>query len=93
LWQPVAHQDAAIAIDDGAERMGQHHGGIGGQATPMAGMDSAGSQVDYQVEMEGAARAGGDGRHVGHHARTVAADQHIGGEFVLVGSDEFPQAH
>ena len=32
-------------IDDGAERVGQHDGGIGGQAAPMAGMHAAGAQI------------------------------------------------
>ena len=55
-------------------------------------MHAARTQIDDEVEMVGAAGAGGDGRHVGHHARAVAADQHVGGEFVLVRGDEVAQA-
>ena len=58
----------------------------------MAGMHAAGTQIDHEIEMVGAAGAGGDRRDLGHHARPVAGDQHVGGQPVGVFGDELAQA-
>ena len=42
--------------------------------------------------MEGAARAGGDGRHTRHHPRAVAGDQHVRRQFVPLRRDEVAQS-
>ena len=72
--------------------MRQHHGGVGGQPAPVAGMHAARTQIDHQVEVERAARAGGDGRHIRHHARSVAADQHVRLQLVPMRRNEIAQA-
>ena len=72
--------------------MGEHDRRIARQPAPMAGMHAARAQLQHQVEMEGAARAGGDGGHGGFHARAVRGDQHVGGQFLRMGGDEIAQA-
>ncbi len=72
--------------------MGQQDRRVARQPAPMAGMHAARAQLQHQVEVEGAARAGGDGRDLGLDARAVAGDQHVGGEFLGVGGDELAQA-
>ncbi len=57
--------------------MRQHHRRIGRQPTPMAGVHAPRAQVQDQIEVIRAARAGGDRRHLRHDPRPIARDQHI----------------
>src|SRR3954470_18960843 len=55
-------------------------------------MDPAGADVDNQIEVEAAAGAGAERGDGGVCPRPVAGEEHVGGEFLLVGGDDLGEA-